>query len=190
MRLGLFVCSPLARANAAGYAASPFAPGPPRPPAPPSPEAAPVACHPRPYAPVGTRRSPYRVPTRRSETQAERRAFRFDARIARPRRGPGPARTPLAARRTISRRPRRGGRGRSGPPADLLFRSGGRRRVEDDQRGRNVAERERWYVRHRLGGRDRGGAVRSERGLRGSRRGGLARGPDERRGHVALDRWR
>ena len=149
-----------------------------------------VECHDRPRAHLAApRRSLSRIAAR-AEAQTEPRAFGFDPRAGRHPVRPRPARTPLAARRPVPRRSRGGGGGRPGSPADLLLRSCGWRCVEDDQRRRDVAQRERRHVRHRVGRRDRGGPVRPQCGLRGRGRGGLAGRPDTRRWHVAIDRRR
>ena len=73
----------------------------------------------------------------------------------------------MALDRTLSRRASGGGRGGLESAAHVLLRLDRRRRVEDHRRRRLLGERLGRLLPARLGRRDRGGAVRPERDLRG-----------------------
>src|SRR5256885_877835 len=103
---------------------------------------------------------------------------------------PGPARATLAPGGALPGRACRRGGGRPHAAARLLLRCGGRWRVEDGQRRRDVGQRHRPSLGDRLRGSNRRRPPRPECDLRGRGRSRLARRPDVRRRHVALDRRR
>src|SRR5439155_1568904 len=72
----------------------------------------------------------------------------------------------MAQRRPLPRRSRRRGRRRSARSQHVLLRLDRRRRVEDGRRRPLLGEHVRRLLQARVGGRDRGVALRSERDLR------------------------